>query len=264
MGMWGDTWRGRSYDLGRMNLRELWVAYWTYPAIVVYAALTVASGIGALWLAEGWTGIALAGLLATAIYPVAWYLIHRYILHGRWLYKMKWSAAMWKRVHFDHHQDPHKLEVLFGSLVNTLPTIAGVTLPVGWLIDGVPGALAALSVGLGTTCFYEFCHCIQHLNYRPKSEWLKRIKQLHMAHHFHNEDGNYGIVSFFPDRLFRSYYGEVRQRPRSPHVFNLGYDVEEAKRYPWVQELTGAPPRDRPPGAREPRNADATQAAEAS
>ncbi|MFT8886918.1 MAG: fatty acid hydroxylase family protein, partial [Acetobacter papayae] len=33
-------------------------------------------------------------------------------------------------------------------------------------------------------------------------------------------------------------------------VFNLGYDLKQAALYPWVMHLTGAPPRDRPDGAR--------------
>ncbi|MFC7331689.1 sterol desaturase family protein [Rhodocista pekingensis] len=247
--MWGEAWRGRSYDLGRMTLRDLAVAYWTYPAIQVYTALALVSAGMALAWAGDWAALVLTVLVASAVYPLAWYAIHRFILHGRWLYRMPWTAALWKRIHFDHHQDPHRLEVLFGSLANTLPTIALVTLPVGWAIDGRAGAAAALATGLVTTCVYEFFHCIQHLNYKPRWAWVARIKQLHLAHHFHDEDGNYGIVSFLPDRLFGTYYAEARQRPRSRHVFNLGYDLEEARRYPWVMELTGAPPRDRPDGA---------------
>ena len=247
--MWGDAWRGRSYDLGRMNLKELLIAYWTYPAIQVYAALSLVSAVLTVAWADGWAGIAASVLAASLLYPVAWYLIHRFILHSRWLYKLPWAAALWKRIHFDHHQDPHKLEVLFGSLANTLPTIALVTAPMGYLISGWDGGAAALATGLATTCVYEFCHCIQHLNYKPRNEYLKRIKQLHLAHHFHNEGGNYGIMSFLPDRLLGTYYRDARERPRSPHVFNLGYDVEEAGRYPWVMELTGSPPRDRPPRA---------------
>ena len=103
---WGRAWRGRSYDLGRMTLPELWVAYATYPAIQIYAALAVAAAIVTLALATRWDLIALTVLVAVAAYPVAWYLIHRFILHGRWRYKMKWTAALWKRIHFDHHQDP--------------------------------------------------------------------------------------------------------------------------------------------------------------
>jgi sterol desaturase/sphingolipid hydroxylase (fatty acid hydroxylase superfamily) len=93
---------------------------------------------------------------------------------------------------------------------------------------------------LVTTCVYEFCHCIQHLNFQPKSAWLKRIKKLHMAHHFHNENGNYGITSFWVDRLFGTAYDEMSAMPRSPTVHNLGYDAAEAERYPWVAALAPA------------------------
>lgn len=242
-------WRGRSYDLGRMTLPELWRAYLTYPTILLYVALAIPSAAAALWLAAGWQAIFFPVLAVCAVYPLAWYLIHRFILHGRWLYRMDWTAALWKRIHFDHHQDPHKLDVLFGAPGNTIPTIAVVTLPVGWLIAGWAGALAAFATGLLTTCVYEFVHCIQHLNYKPKSRIVLKMKQLHLLHHFHNENANYGIVSFLPDLLLGSYFPTARGLPKSASVYNLGYDLDEARRYPKVAALTGAPPRDRPPPA---------------
>ncbi|GGF47437.1 hypothetical protein GCM10011611_62350 [Aliidongia dinghuensis] len=242
-------WQGRSYDLGRMTLPELWWAYATYPAILLYAGAGLAAAAVAIATATGWTDVVPPIFAVLAVYPVAWYMIHRFILHGRWLYKMNWSAALWKRIHFDHHQDPHKLEVLFGAPSNTLPTIALVTLPIGYAIAGAPGAATALAAGLFTTCVYEFIHCIQHLNYKPKSRFIQRLKRDHLAHHFHNENGNYGITSFTPDRLLGTYYRQVRDVPKSPTVYNLGYDLDEARRYPRVMELTGSPPRDRPPSA---------------
>ena len=255
---WARAWQGRSYDLGRMTLPELWLAYATYPAILLYAVSGVVAAAVALALATRWTEIALPVVAVLIAYPVAWYLIHRFILHGRWLYKMKWSAALWKRIHFDHHQDPHRLEVLFGAPSNTLPTIALVTVPIGYAIAAWPGAAAALAAGLATTCVYEFVHCIQHLNYKPRSRLVLRMKQNHLAHHFHNENGNYGIMSFMPDVLLGTYYRHAREVPKSPSVYNLGYDLEEARRYPSVMELTGAPPRDRPPSAFAPSDLKAT------
>jgi len=240
------SWHGRSHDLGRMTLRELWLAYATYPAIVLYVVLGIVAAGFAAALATRWQEVIFPVLAVIVAYPIAWYLIHRFILHGRWLYKMKWSAALWKRIHFDHHQDPHLLEVLFGAPSNTLPTIAIVTLPIGYAIAGWAGAATAFSAGLATTCVYEFVHCIQHLNYKPRNRFLLKMKQLHLAHHFHNENGNYGITSFLPDALLGTLYRSVREVPKSPSVFNLGYDLAEARRYPHVMDLTGAPPRDRP------------------
>ena len=248
--VWGRAWHGRSYDLGRMTLPELWRAYLTYPAINLYFVLAVFSGGAAIFTARPWWHLILPSLAVFPVYPLVWYGLHRFVLHGRFLYRMQWSAALWKRIHFDHHQDPHKLEVLFGAPYNTVPTMAIITGPIGYALAGWPGAGAAFATALVTTCVYEFIHCIQHLNYRPKNRLLQKLKRDHLVHHFHNENGNYGIVSFTPDILFRSYYSTLRNWPKSPTVFNLGYTIEEARRYPWVMELTGAPPHDRPASAR--------------
>ncbi|MSP82228.1 MAG: fatty acid hydroxylase family protein [Alphaproteobacteria bacterium] len=232
-----------------MDLRDLVVAYATYPAIQTYAALALfGAGLAVAWGTwERWWLIAAAAVIATVAYPAVWYALHRFVLHGRFLYKSPLTAALWKRIHFDHHQDPHRLEVLFGALVTTLPTIALVTGPIGWALEGRAGAASAIAAALLATCFYEFCHCVQHLNYKPRAAALARIKQLHLAHHFHCETGNYGITNFVCDRLLGTYYATVQDRPRSPTVFNLGYDEAEARRYPWVAALTGSPPMARPP-----------------
>ena len=246
--MYGPWRGGRSFDLGRMTLRELVVAYAAHPAIHLYAVLAVVGTVLAVLWGEGAGFRPLLAVLATALaYPLAWYLIHRFVLHSRFLYRSPLTAALWKRIHFDHHQDLHRLDVLFGAPVTTLPTILAILIPLGWFVGcGRAGAAAAVAAGLVITCIYEFCHCIQHLNFKPRSRLLRRIKELHLAHHFHHEGGNFGITSYLIDRGFGTYYAEARERPRSPHAFNLGYDRAEAERFPWVARLTGAPPRDRP------------------
>jgi sterol desaturase/sphingolipid hydroxylase (fatty acid hydroxylase superfamily) len=246
---WGRAWHGRSYDLGRMTLPVLWRAYLTYPAINLYFAMALLFGGTALATARPLWHLVLPICAVFLVYPLVWYVLHRYVLHGRWLYRMKWSASLWKRIHFDHHQDPHKLDVLFGAAYTTVPVMAVITGPIGYALAGWPGAEAALATALLTTCVYEFIHCIQHLNYQPKNPLLQKLKREHLLHHFHNENGNYGIVSLTPDMLFGSYYGTLRNRPKSPTVFNLGYDLDEARRYPWVMRLTGSPPRNKPASA---------------
>lgn len=228
----------RTHNLDRMSLPDLVRAYFTYPAILTYLVLGIASAALTLYWLTAILPVAIAALAAILIYPLVWYALHRWVLHGRYLYKWRYTAAAWKRIHFDHHQDPHNLRVLFGALYTTLPTIAGVTIPIGYAIGGPAGAAAAFSTGLLTTCFYEFCHCVQHLNFMPKSPYLQRLKRLHLQHHFYNEQGNYGITNFLWDHLLRSYYDKPRERPKSATVFNLGYTDEEAQRYPWVAALS--------------------------
>ena len=228
--------KARANDLGRMTLGELVVAYATYPSVLLYAVLAIACAAGAVMLGAGqspWR--VLAALVATLVlFPFVEYVVHRFILHNRLLYKSPLTADVWKRIHYDHHQDPNRLNVLFGSPSNTLLAVFAPSLPIGYAIGGWSAALAASSLALVLFAFYEFCHCVQHLNYTPKSAWLRRIKKHHMAHHFHNETGNFGITSNIVDRMVGTLYLDRQTRPRSAHVYDLGYDEAEARRYPWV------------------------------
>lgn len=240
-------WR-REHHLDKMTLRELVSAYFTYPAIMAYLALAAAAIVFYALRPAPLVPTAIAVAAATLIYPFVWYLLHRFVLHSKWMWKSKLLSPTWKRIHYDHHQDPNHLEVLFGALHTTLPTIAIATLPLGYAI-GLPwgeqaawsAAAAAFATGLVTTCFYEFVHCIQHLAYKPKRKWLAEMKKRHMAHHFHDENGNFGITSFLWDRAFGTFYDRSRgDRPtKSPTVFNLGYTEEVAKTYPHVAKLSG-------------------------
>ena len=234
----GGIWR-RSHYLDRMTLKDLWVAYFQYPAIIAYILLSVvAVGVWFAWPA-GAVQTALSVGVTVLAYPLVWYALHRWVLHSNWMFKVPLLASTWKRIHYDHHQDPNHLEVLFGALHTTLPTIALVTLPIGYAIGGIGGAAAALAAGLVTTCVYEFVHCIQHLAYKPKSKLIAEMKKRHMAHHFHDEHGNYGITNYFWDKVLGTFYDRSERPSKSPTVFNLGYTDEVAVRYPWVKTLSG-------------------------
>lgn len=229
----------KAHHLDRMTLKDLWIAYFQYPAILSYLALSAVSIALYLWRPAplGQTLAAIA--IAIVVYPLVWYCLHRWVLHSKWMWKHKWLAGTWKRIHYDHHQDPNHLGILFGALHTTLPTILIATAPLGWLIGGFGGAAAAIATGLLTTCVYEFFHCIQHLAYKPKIKMIVMMKQRHMAHHFHDETGNFGITNYFWDRLFGTLYDRVSERRKSPTVFNLGYTPEVAKSYPYVADLSG-------------------------
>ncbi|MEO6360016.1 MAG: sterol desaturase family protein, partial [Sphingomicrobium sp.] len=229
----------RSHYLDRMTLRDLWIAFFQYPAIITYLVLTAVSVV--VWYrypASAPQTLAAAALIVLA-YPAVWYALHRWVLHSNWMFKVPFLASTWKRIHYDHHQDPNRLEVLFGALHTTLPTIAVIAIPVGYAIGGIGGAAAAFGAGLATTCIYEFVHCIQHLAYKPRMKLIVEMKKRHMAHHFHDESGNFGITNYFWDKVLGTFYDRPERPAKSPTVFNLGYTPEVAKLYPWVAELSG-------------------------
>lgn len=228
----------REHYLDRMTLKQLFFAYFQYYTIQGYIILAALS----IFYAAHNPPTLLAGIATVVVvfflYPMIWYILHRWVLHSQFMYKSPLTASAWKRVHYDHHQDPNRLSVLFGALYTTVPTIALATMPVGWLIGGAGGAAVGFATGVIMTCLYEFGHCIQHLSYKPKSKYLQFIKKRHLEHHFYDEKGNFGVTSFWPDRMFHTLYVR-KNRPKSPTVFNLGYTKEVAERYPWVARLSG-------------------------
>ncbi len=229
----------RSHYLDRMTLRELVIAYFQHYTIIVYLVLAVACAVVfALYPASLWQT---AGCIAVAIFawPLVWYCLHRWVLHGSWMYKIPFFAKTWKRIHYDHHQDPNHLEVLFGALGNTLPTLAIISLPLGYMIGGIGGAAAAFGWILLLTCYNEFIHCIQHLSFKPRNKIIANMKARHVAHHYHDENGNFGIANLMWDRILGTLYDKKERPKRSTTVFNLGYDEAEAQKYPWVAEISG-------------------------
>jgi sterol desaturase/sphingolipid hydroxylase (fatty acid hydroxylase superfamily) len=127
--------------------------------------------------------------------------------------------------------------VRFGALYTTLPTIFVIATPPGWL-GGAPGGAAAFATALALFGLYEFCQCVQHLPIMPRYEWLRTLNRQHLAHHFHNEQGDFGIISFSWDRVFGTFYCRPQEVAKSATVHNLGYAGTEREAYPWVAALS--------------------------
>jgi sterol desaturase/sphingolipid hydroxylase (fatty acid hydroxylase superfamily) len=229
-----------------MTLRELAAVYVRHPTVFTYAVLLVASVVLATSLTDGPLRarvfqVGAPAAVAVLVYPLAEYLLHRFLLHGTFLYRSALTVSLWRRIHYDHHVDPDDLRVLFGALHTTLPVIAAVTLPIGLAMSGVAGAAAAFGAGVACMLVYEFCHCLDHLRCGPRNRLLQAMRRRHLLHHFHNERGNFGITSFVCDRLVGTLYDSSAAIPRSETVFNLGYGEAERRRYPSLARFSDTP-----------------------
>lgn len=239
------AWKRQQHLLNRMGIKELNAAYFTYPGVQTYLALMVLAVFAAVYYG-GAPGLLIWAFMSAVIgHPVIWYITHRFILHSKLLMRFKFTAKLWKRTHYDHHQRPNELGVLFGGLHTTLPPIALIYGPIGFWIAGPGGAALAIASGIFMTMFYEYVHCIQHLGFMPKEttrigRFLAYVKRAHLLHHFHDENGNYSITAFWLDAVLGSYYKDATQRARSATARNIGYTDEMAEKYPWVRQATQA------------------------
>jgi hypothetical protein len=94
---WG-FWKNRTHNLARMSIGDLVIAFFSYYAVLAYLGF---AGV-TLWLAarwfEAWPPLIGACIFTALMYPLALYLLHRWVLHGQYLYRSPLTAKVWKRM----------------------------------------------------------------------------------------------------------------------------------------------------------------------
>jgi sterol desaturase/sphingolipid hydroxylase (fatty acid hydroxylase superfamily) len=71
------------------------------------------------------------------------------------------------------------------------------------LLLGTPTAWGVTAGFLGGYLFYDELHYALH-HYTPKSRMGKRLRELHMRHHFEDEERGFGISAPWWDVVFRT------------------------------------------------------------
>ncbi|MFZ3590769.1 sterol desaturase family protein [Bacillus sp. DJP31] len=140
-------------------------------------------------------------ILGIILYIISEYTTHRFFFHMK-APKNKVFLAFMKRIHYDHHEDPDDLKLLFLPIWYSLPQLF-VLLLIGFLFTGEMAFGLALFVGAACTLlYYEWTHYIAHRPVQPKSAWAKWVKKLHLLHHYKNENYWFGVTNPSMDYLF--------------------------------------------------------------
>ncbi|HET9073276.1 MAG TPA: sterol desaturase family protein [Solirubrobacteraceae bacterium] len=160
------------------------------PAIIAMFVIGLANGSGAMTVV--W---ALGGYL---FWTLTEYWLHRIVFHfepdqglGRDLH---WVIH---GVHHDHPNDPMRL-VMPPSV--SVP-LAAVFSFVFYLVLGAPAFWIFGSTFLAGYLAYDMLH--YHMHHHRATTWLgKRLRELHMRHHFQDHDAGYGVSAPFWDHVF--------------------------------------------------------------
>ncbi len=100
-------------------------------------------------------------------------------------------------VHHDHPNDP--LRLVMPPAVS-IP-LAAIFVLIFYLVLGTPAFLPFGAGFLTGYLVYDMIHYYVH-HHRPKTALGRRLRELHMRHHFQNHDLAYGVSSPFWDRVF--------------------------------------------------------------
>jgi 4-hydroxysphinganine ceramide fatty acyl 2-hydroxylase len=136
----------------------------------------------------------LAALIGAAVFFVSEYTTHRFLFHAQ-PSTMQWLRKLQHRLHYDHHIDPPKLELLFLPLWFVIPT-ALVYYGVFLAITRNPAL--ALSLTFGSICallYYEWVHYVAHIPFNPVTPFGRYVKKYHLWHHFKNERYWFGVTN---------------------------------------------------------------------
>jgi dihydroceramide fatty acyl 2-hydroxylase len=164
------------------------------PAIVVLLATAFAdqdAGTTLLGIAGGYL-----------LWTLSEYWIHRVIFHfepedgiGA---RLHWMVH---GVHHDHPNDPLRLvmppavSVPLGALF-VVAFVAVCGTPLAWAVSG--GFLAGYLV-------YDMLHYALHHHRQPRTAIERRLRELHMRHHFEDDTNGYGISAPWWDIVFGTY-----------------------------------------------------------
>jgi hypothetical protein len=143
-------------------------------------------------------------VLGALLFFATEYNMHRFALHAAPA-KSAFVLGLQRRLHYDHHVTPARLDLLFLPPWFLLPAQAFFT-AVYWAIFRDAGIVLALLLGnvLGLL-YYEWVHYVAHTPFRPVTPIGRYIKKYHLWHHFKNEKLWFGVTNPSLDILYRTY-----------------------------------------------------------
>jgi sterol desaturase/sphingolipid hydroxylase (fatty acid hydroxylase superfamily) len=157
----------------------------------------------ALWLIAASPASSAWIVVGALLFYLSEYSWHRFAFHAppaRWA----WLRKMQHRLHYDHHVEPNRLDLLFLPLWFLVPNL----IITGALVDLVLGDARLLPVLVGimlAILHYEWMHYLAHIPYQPRTHFGRWMKQYHLRHHFISEKLWFGVSNPSLDVLYGTY-----------------------------------------------------------
>ena len=144
-------------------------------------------------------------LLGALLFYLSEYGMHRFAFHAP---PLPWPVLrkLQHRLHYDHHVEPNRLDLLFLPLWFLVPNLAAATALVA-LVFGAEPSLSALFGMMLAILHYEWVHFVAHIPYQPRTRFGRWLKQYHLRHHFISEKHWFGVSNPTLDGVFGTFHG---------------------------------------------------------
>ena len=132
--------------------------------------------------------------IGTLLFFQSEYTTHRYLLHAK-PSKNAFVHTLQRRLHYDHHVEPAKLELLFlppWALFPAMALYTGLYAAITRNKDVTASLLLGNILGL---LYYEWVHYVAHIPFKPVTPYGRWIKKYHLWHHFKNEKLWFGVTN---------------------------------------------------------------------
>jgi 4-hydroxysphinganine ceramide fatty acyl 2-hydroxylase len=183
---------------------------------VLLVAICVLAGLFAL---DGSTFYWIGALIGAIAFFTSEYTTHRFLFHAR-PSRIGWILKLQHRLHYDHHVDPPKLELLFLPLWFTIPVTLAYYGVYFAITRNAPLSLSLTFGSLVALAYYEWVHYVAHIAFVPLTPFGRWIKKYHLWHHFKNEHLWYGVTNPSMDVVMRTYQ-RVQDVSRSATVRDI-------------------------------------------
>lgn len=156
-------------------------------------------------LADG--GVWLLIALGAGLFFVSEYTTHRFLFHMK-PPQNPTLLKMMKKLHYDHHEVPNDLDLLFLPVWYSIPNYGLLGLLTYLLTWDVLTAFAVVTGAIGALLYYEWVHFVAHRPIKPLTAWGRWMKKVHLWHHYKNENYWFGVSNPSMDYLIGTFKEE--------------------------------------------------------
>ncbi|MGA7328741.1 MAG: sterol desaturase family protein [Rhodomicrobium sp.] len=169
------------------------------------AALILSAALFFILAAAGLLQLSLLWVLAGAfLFYMTEYTTHRFLFHAH-PSRIGLILRLQRRLHYDHHVEPSRLDLLFLPLWYVVPNFIAVSLVAWGFLGDWNGVLSLVLGAMLALLHYEWVHYIAHIPYKPRTGFGRWMKKYHLLHHFKNERFWFGVSNPTMDLLYRTY-----------------------------------------------------------